>query len=67
MRPMHIGGLDKGREFFWAHLSGVHVRRAGLAPSFSAETNAKQRGVNWQFKIDDARRKLKQLYPKIKT
>ena len=28
-------------------------------------SNAKQRGVDWQFKIDDARRKLKSLYPKI--
>lgn len=30
-------------------------------------TNAKQRGVDWQFKIDDAPRKLKWLYPKTKT
>jgi len=30
-------------------------------------TNSIQRGVDWQFKIDDARRKLKRLYPKIKT
>jgi hypothetical protein len=28
-------------------------------------SNKKQRGVDWQFKIDDARRKLKSLYPKI--
>ena len=28
-------------------------------------SNDKQRGVNWQFKIDDARTKLKSLYPKI--
>jgi len=26
--------------------------------------NAKQRGVDWQFKVDDARIKLKTLYPK---
>jgi DDE superfamily endonuclease len=31
------------------------------------KTNAKQRGVDWQFKITDARRKLKRLYPVIKT
>mgnify|MGYP001793732828 CR=1 FL=1 len=31
------------------------------------KTNAKQRGVDWQFKIDDDRTKLKRLYPKIKT
>jgi hypothetical protein len=35
--------------------------------TWSEKTNAKQRGVDWQFKIDDARRKLKRLYPKIKT
>jgi DDE superfamily endonuclease len=29
-------------------------------------TNEKQRGVDWQFRIDDARTKLKSLYPKIK-
>lgn len=28
-------------------------------------SNQKQRGVDWQFKIDDARHKLKSLYPKI--
>jgi hypothetical protein len=28
-------------------------------------SNAKQRGVDWQFKIGDARRKLKSVYPKI--
>ena len=30
-------------------------------------TNEKQRSVDWQFQIDDARIKLKHLYPKIKT
>lgn len=30
-------------------------------------TNDKQRGVDWQFRVDDARIKLKSLYPKIKT
>jgi len=30
------------------------------------KTNAKQRGVDWQFKITDARTKLKRLYPVIK-
>jgi len=35
--------------------------------SWSEKTNATQRGVDWQFQIDDARQKLKRLYPKIKT
>ena len=33
--------------------------------AWSQASNSKQRGVDWQFKIDDARRKLKSLYPKI--
>jgi hypothetical protein len=28
-------------------------------------SNARQRGVDWQFKVDDARIKLKSVYPKI--
>ena len=35
--------------------------------TWSQTTTAKQRGVDWQFKIDDARKKLKRLYPQIKT
>lgn len=35
--------------------------------AWSEKTHAKQRGVDWQFKIGDARRKLKRLYPKNKT
>ena len=34
---------------------------------WSDKTNAKQRGVDWQFRIEDARTKLKRLYPKIKS
>jgi hypothetical protein len=34
---------------------------------WSEKTNAKQRGVDWQFRIEDARIKLKRLYPKIKV
>ena len=34
--------------------------------AWSDKTNAKQRGVDWQFRIQDARVKLKRLYPKIK-
>ena len=34
---------------------------------WSDRTNAKQRAVDWQFRIEDARIKLKRLYPKIKA
>lgn len=34
--------------------------------AWANHTNEKQRGVDWQFTIGDARRKLKSIYPKIK-
>lgn len=47
-------------------------RRLGDIDLMRAETtawhdasNQKQRGVDWHFRIDDARQKLKTLYPKI--
>jgi hypothetical protein len=33
--------------------------------AWATNSNEKQRGVNWQFKVDDARRKLRSLYPNI--
>jgi hypothetical protein len=49
-------------------------RRIGGLDEFNDEivawpdqTNEKQRGVDWQFQIDEARTKLARLYPKIKT
>jgi hypothetical protein len=35
--------------------------------AWSSDVNSTQRGVDWQMKIDDARCKLKSIYPKIKT
>ena len=32
---------------------------------WAANSNEKQRGVNWQFKVEDARIKLRSLYPNI--
>jgi hypothetical protein len=34
--------------------------------AWSCDVNSTQRGVDWQMKIDDARYKLKSVYPKIK-
>jgi hypothetical protein len=52
----------------------VQVRRFGTikelrseTAAWSASVNAKQRGVDWQFRVDDARIKLKSLYPKTPT
>ena len=50
----------------------IEPRRFGTIKALRTETsawdqhrNAKQRGVDWQFRVDDARVKLKSLYPKI--
>jgi hypothetical protein len=52
----------------------VSGRRFGTIALLRRETaawqqhsNDKQRGVDWQFRIDDARTKLKSVYPKIKV
>src|SRR5947207_2717991 len=52
----------------------VAGRRFGTIEELRAETaawaarsNDQQRGVDWQFKVEDARIKLKSLYPNIKT
>ena len=47
-------------------LGELDVLQSEIA-TWAQKTNAKQRGVDWQFKIDDARRKLKRLYPISKT
>lgn len=51
----------------------VAGRRIGTIEQLAAETTAwhedvnnTQRGVDWQMKVDDARVKLKSVYPKIK-
>jgi hypothetical protein len=50
----------------------INGRRFGSIPELAKETtawsihsNENQRGVDWQFRISDARTKLKSLYPKI--
>lgn len=44
----------------------IEILRAETA-AWSLHINARQRGVDWQFKIDDARIKLKSVYPKIEV
>jgi hypothetical protein len=46
------------------YLGNIKTLREETAAWHQA-SNDKQRGVDWQFKIDDARTKLKSLYPKI--
>jgi hypothetical protein len=43
----------------------IEILRAETS-AWSIDVNGTQRGVDWQMKIDDARCKLKSVYPKIK-
>jgi hypothetical protein len=42
----------------------IEVLRQETA-AWAQHTNNRQRGVDWQFRIDDARLKLRTVYPKI--
>ena len=52
-------------------LTGRRIGDRGLLQSeiatWSEKTNTKQRGVDGHFQLEDARIKLKTIYPKIKT
>ena len=43
---------------------GLDALRAEIV-AWSADINTRQRGVEWQMKVADARCKLKSVYPKI--
>ena len=61
-----IGALDDGqclRERRIGDLETLH----GEVSAWSTDVNGTQRGVDWQMKVDDARCKLKSVYPKIMT
>jgi hypothetical protein len=51
----------KGRRF-----ATIEALRAETT-AWHQHSNARQRGVDWQFKIDDARVKLKSIYPKLEV
>jgi hypothetical protein len=51
----------KGRRF-----GDIKTLRAETS-AWSRDVNRRQRGVDWQMKIDDARTKLASVYPKIKV
>jgi len=52
-------------------LSGRRIRSIEMlrkeTDAWATDSNDKQRGVDWQFTIENARHKLKSLYPKIKA
>jgi DDE superfamily endonuclease len=72
--PKHGSGLNSAENALSALTrQGGADRRVGDVASRREETkawsndvNATQRGVDWQMKIDDARTKLKSVYPTIK-
>lgn len=46
---------------------GALSRLRSELSAWSTDVNSTQRGVDWQMRVTDARRKLKSLYPKLKT
>jgi hypothetical protein len=46
---------------------GVLTELQSAIAAWSNKTHAQQRGVAWQFRIENARVKRKRLYPKIKA
>ena len=44
---------------------GSTAELATETAAWAQSSNDKQRGVDWQFCMDDARTKLKSLYPKV--
>jgi transposase len=73
--PKHGSWLNVAEnELSSLHRQCLRDRRFGTVKELREETaawsqssNEKQRGVDWQFRIDDARTKLKSLYPKIQN
>ena len=71
--PKHGSWLNiAGNELSAMTRQCVKGRRFGTADDLRRETaawqqatNDKQRGVDWQFRVGDARLKLKSLYPKL--
>jgi hypothetical protein len=72
--PKHGSGLNVAAcELSCMTSQCLRDRRIAEVPELQSEimtwserTNAKQWAVDWQFRIEDARVKLKRLYPKIK-
>ncbi|QDU93437.1 hypothetical protein Pla8534_12170 [Lignipirellula cremea] len=54
------------RQYVSGRRIGSIKKLAKEIAAWSRDVNARQRGVDWQMPIDDARCKLKSVYPKIK-
>jgi DDE superfamily endonuclease len=53
------------RQCLARRIGDIETLRSEIS-AWSTDVNNKQRGVDWQMKADDARTKLKSVYPKIK-
>ncbi|HJZ94645.1 MAG TPA: IS630 family transposase [Gemmataceae bacterium] len=73
--PKHGSWLNVAEnELSSLHRQCLRDRRFGTiaalrreAAAWAQDSNERQRGVDWQFKIDDARTRLKYLYPKFQS
>jgi hypothetical protein len=54
------------RQCLARRIGDIETLRSEIS-AWSTDVNNKQQGVDWQMKVDDARTKLKSVYPKIKS
>ena len=59
--------VKKTRHACTGAASATWRRCTAKVSAWSIDANGTQRGVDWQMKVDDARRKLKSVYPTILT
>jgi hypothetical protein len=72
--PKHGSWLDMAeielgilmRQCLSGRIAGIYEMNAQVR-AWEFDRNRKLRTVNWQFTVDDARVKLRQLYPKFST
>ena len=67
VRPGLPGRVPMTRQCLHGRRIGDLETLHGEVSAWSIDANGTQRGVDWQMQVDDARRKLKSVYPEILT
>ena len=65
VRAKALLGCDEGEH--GPSRSDAEAAVAARTTPWARDRNRRQTGVDWQFTTDDARTRLRRLYPKVKT
>jgi hypothetical protein len=65
LKHRHLQGIGHNIRKCKADLGELKKRLQQEAKAWYRKRNANQKGVDWQFTTEDARVKLKRLYPQI--